>query len=142
MEATPSSGLIPLLVGLVFLLVFGGVVAFVVYAGWRGKQEKLALAGRKARARPGRARVVQASSKQISGGHSVITDMYLTLSVETPRGPVQAKAVWTVDPLRMDQLREGCVVDVLVDADAHHRVYPAASWAQQSGMDPNRWMTR
>ena len=44
MEATPSSGLIPLLVGLVFLLVFGGVVAFVVYAGWRGKQEKLAPA--------------------------------------------------------------------------------------------------
>ena len=96
MEATPSSGLIPLLVGLVFLLVFGGVVALVVYAGWRGKQEKLALSGRKARARPGRARVVQASSKQISGGHIVITDMYLTLSVETPSGRFQAKAGWTV----------------------------------------------
>jgi hypothetical protein len=142
MDAIPSSGLIPLLVGVALLLVFGGLVGFLVYAGWRGKQEKLALLARRARARPGRARVVQASSKQISGGQRVITDMYLTLSVETPRGPVQAQAVWTVDPLRMDQLREGCLVDVLVDADAPHRVYPAASWAEQSGMDPNRWMTR
>lgn len=137
---TPSTGLIPLIVALVILLLVGGAVAFVVYAGWRGKQERLALLARKARARPGRARVLHASSKQTGGEHTVITDMYLTLEIETPRGPVQGKAVWTVDPLRMDLLREGCVVDVLVDADHPHRVYPAAAWLAQSGMDPNRWI--
>lgn len=132
--------LIPVVASLVVLVLVTGVVGFIAYAGWRGRQERLALAARKARARPGRARVLHAASKQTSSDHTVITDMYLTLEVETPRGPVQGKAVWTVDPLRMDQLREGCVVDVLVDADHPHRVYPAVAWAAQSGMDPNRWI--
>lgn len=142
MEVASSSSLIPLLVAAALLLVFGAVAAFVVYAALRGKREREALVGRKARARPGRARVLSATTKQTTSGNQVVTDVYLTLEIETPSGPVVGKAVWTVDPLHMDKLREGSSVDVLVDADVPQRVYPAVAWVSQSGMDPNRWMQR
>lgn len=130
-----------IVITILFLAGFGGFFLWVGQLARRGKKQRAALAQRRATARPGRARVVASRSVQqggaIDGAVSVVTQIYLTLDVETTAGLVRAEAVWDVsDMLKLPQLADGSVIDVLVDSVDPKYVFPSVPWAKQSGMDP------
>ena len=138
MDSTGS--VMSILFGLLFLLVFGGMFAFVAYGARRGKRSRAALAARRAAARPGRATVVASYAKQhggaIEGSVSVVTSLYLTLDIDTAGGTVRGEAVWDVDPSKLGLLADGTTLDLLVDSTDPRFVFPTVPWAKQSGMDP------
>ena len=137
MDVDPSI-IVGITLPLFFLVVFGGIFAFLVYAGNKGKEAAAALARAQAAASPGHAVVTQLTTKQFGadGPSQITTHAYVELNVES-QPPVRTRAVWRVDPAHLPRLQPGARLNVLIDAKSPARVFPAEPWLKSSGLDPN-----
>lgn len=113
---------------------------FLIWRSMRGAtvaavaRNEADLAERRARARPGTAKVVASdvspSELRDQHGFGVYRVVSLTLDVTGDERAYAATAVWDVQLTAMPHVAPGAPVSVLIDADDPLRVYPSEAWAR------------
>ena len=87
------------------------------------------------------AQAIPATAKVIHIGHSESSaggvDVNLTFEVMPPNGsPYRVKTIWSVEPLSVSKIQEGCIVALKIDAKDPQKLYSAENWAWALGQMP------
>jgi len=87
------------------------------------------------------ARGIPASAKVVHLGHSESSDggvdVNVTFEVLPPNGsPYKVKTIWSVEPLSVSKIQEGCTVALKIDANDPQKLYSAEDWAWALGQMP------
>ena len=116
--------------------IVGGFVLFVILAFWQmartAKKETDAIA----QGIPATAKVIHVGHSESSSGG---VDVNLTFEVTPPDGSVyKVKTIWSVEPLSVSKIQEGCTVALKIDANDPQKLYSLEDWAWALGqMPPN-----
>jgi len=118
----------------------GGFALFVVLAFYRmsrvAKKETDAIA----HGIPATATVVHVGHSESSSGG---VDVNLTFEVMPPNAaPYKVKTIWSVEPLSVSKIQEGCTVALKIDAKDPQKLYSAEDWAWALGQMPPDFTNR
>jgi hypothetical protein len=83
---------------------------------------------RQAASKPAKAKIISVS-QGIQGGNIKKMIFFKFEINDGFRQPYTASAGWFVDTLHLNKIQEGMELDVKVDSDDPHKIYPANSWA-------------
>ena len=120
---------------LVSLVVGGGLmvgtVVFIVWLVRSGGRIEKEWARRKAAARPGRARILEASGSPVTGGDSYDPEVRFVFQVTPTTGATYTvKTSWNVAPIGIPRVQPGLDIDVLIDAVDPNVLFPTEPWAE------------
>jgi hypothetical protein len=118
----------------VFSIAIGAVVLFLVFELWQSSRVAKKETDAIARGIPATAKVIHVGHSESSSGG---VDVNLTFEVAPPGGPIyKVKTIWSVEPLSVSKIQEGCTVALKIDANDPQKLYSMEDWAWALGQMP------
>jgi len=124
----PNIGIFATVCGLGLFVFFAGIGLYGMYRTAKKDRNKVASAI------PATAKVISVGDSDFSSGG---IDVVVILEVTPPNGlPYQVTNNWSVEPLSISKIQEGCTLAVKIDTKNPKIIYPAEDWAWGNGKLP------